>query len=100
MDLIDCLHGIQMVDTRVKAYFVHDNDASGFCTLLQRPNCRRNVACRDDMRVAFDSCFNNQGMERVGNKRDNCIYGNDRIIERRSISNIKRDGRRARKALR
>jgi hypothetical protein len=100
MNLIDCLHGIQMVDTRVKAYFIHDNDASGFCTLLQCSNFRRNVACRDDMCVAFDSCFNNQNMERVGDERDNCIYGSNRIIERRSISNIKRDGRRARKALR
>ena len=100
MNLIDCLHGIQMVDTWIKAYFIHDNDASGFCTLLQCPNCRRNVACGDDMCVGFDSCFNNQNMERVGDKRDNCIDGSNRIIERRRISNIKRDGRRVRKALR
>jgi hypothetical protein len=52
------------------------------------------------MCVAFDSCLNNQNMESVGDKRDNCIYGSNRIIERRSISNIKRDGGRARKALR
>ena len=99
MNLIDCLYGIQMVDTRVKAYFIHDNDTSGFCTLLQCPNRMGNVACRDDMCVAFDSCFNNQNMERVGDERDNCIYCRNRIIERRCISNIKRDSLRARKAL-
>jgi hypothetical protein len=38
-------------------------------------------------------------MERVGDKRDNRIYGSDRIIELRSISNIKRDSLRSRKAL-
>ena len=100
MNLVDRLHGIQMVDTRVKAYFIHDNDASGFCTLLECPYSRRNVACRDDMCVALDSCFNNRNMERVGDKRDNCIYGSNRITERRSISNIKRESCRARKALR
>lgn len=100
MNLINRLHGIQMVDTRVKAYFIHDNDASGFCTVLQCPNRRRRVACRDDMCVAFDSCFNNQNMVRVRDKRDNSIYGGNSIIQRRSISNIKRDSRRAREAFR
>ncbi len=78
MNLIDRLHGIQMVNTRVKAYFIHDNDASGFYTLFQCPNRRRNVARCDDMCGGFDSCFNNQNMERVGDKRDNCIYGSRR----------------------
>jgi hypothetical protein len=39
-------------------------------------------------------------MQRVGDKRDNYIYGSNRIVERRKISNIKRDSRRAREALR
>lgn len=34
MNFIDCLHRIQMVDTRVKTDFIHDNDAGGFGTLL------------------------------------------------------------------
>jgi hypothetical protein len=34
MNFIDCLHGVQVVDTRVKADFIHDDDASGFNTLL------------------------------------------------------------------
>jgi hypothetical protein len=34
MNLIDCLHGVQVVDTRVKTNFVHDNDTSGFYSIL------------------------------------------------------------------
>lgn len=51
------------------------------------------------MCVAFDSCFDNQNVVRVGDKRDNCIYGSNRIMQRSSISNIKGDSRRSRKAL-
>ena len=34
MNFVDCLHSVQMVDTRVKADFIHDDDAGGFDTLL------------------------------------------------------------------
>ena len=34
MNFIYCLHGVQMVDTRVKANFIHDDDAGGFDTIL------------------------------------------------------------------
>jgi hypothetical protein len=99
MNLIDCFHGVQVVDTRVKADFIHDDDASGFDTLLQCPNCRRDVACCNNMCVAFDSSFNDRNMERVRDKRDNSIDSCNSIVERRGISNVKRDSRRSRKAL-
>lgn len=34
MNLIDCLHGVQVVYTRVKTNFIHDNDTSGFYSIL------------------------------------------------------------------
>ena len=34
MNLIDCLYGVQVVDTRVKTDFIHDNDTSGFDSTL------------------------------------------------------------------
>lgn len=34
MDLVDCLHCVQVVDTRVKADLIHDDDASDLDTFL------------------------------------------------------------------
>jgi hypothetical protein len=75
MNLIDCLHGVQVVDTRVKTNFIHYNDASSFYSILQCPDCRGDIACRDDVCFAFYGGFNDMNMERVRNKRDNCIDG-------------------------
>jgi len=34
MNVIDCLHCVQVVDTRIKADFIHDDDAGSLDTLL------------------------------------------------------------------
>lgn len=34
MNFIDSFHSVQVVDTRVEADFIHDDDASSFNTLL------------------------------------------------------------------
>jgi len=89
-----------MVDTRVKTNFIHDNDAGGFYSILKCPNRRRDVTCRDDVRVTFDGSLNDRSMEGVRNKRNNCIYGSDGSLECRGIGDVKGYGRRIRKALR
>lgn len=89
-----------MVDTRVETNFIHDNDASGFYSILKRPDRWRDVTCRDDVCVTFDGSFNDRSMEGVGDKRNDCIHGCDGSLERRGISDVKGYGRRVRKALR
>ena|SRR5260221_4734448 len=89
-----------MVDTRVKTDFIHDNDAGGFYSILKPPDRWRDVACRDDVRVTFDGSFDDRSMEGIRDKRNNCIYGCDRSLERSGISDVKGYGRRVRKALR
>ena len=99
MNLINCLHGIQVVDTRIKTNFIHDNDASGFNPTLKRLDRGRDITCRDDVCLAFDGSFNDRNMESVRDERNNCIYSRDGGLERRGISDIKRYSRRAGKAL-
>jgi len=100
MNLIDRLYCIQVVDTRVKTYFIHDYNACGFDTLFQSPNCRRDVAGRNDVFFGFDSGFDDRNMVRVRNKRDNYINGSDGLLERKSIRDVERDSGRSGKALR
>jgi hypothetical protein len=81
MNLIDRLHCVQVVDTRVKAYLIHDYDACGSDTLFQSPNRRRDVTGRDNVFFGFDGGFDDRNMERVRDKRDNYINSSDGLLE-------------------
>lgn len=79
-----------MIDSRVKANFIHYDDASGLDTLFQSADRRRYIARGDDVRFPLDSSFDNGRMVGVWDKGDDHIYSTDGGLQCRSVGDVER----------
>ena len=81
MNLTDRLDSIQVIDSRVEPDLIH-YDNPGFLSLfIKLPDRRRDVASRDDVRLALDGCLDHGGVVRVGDEGDNKIVICDCTLE-------------------
>lgn len=81
VNLADSLNGVQMVDTRVKANLVHDDDPSLLRLFVELPDSRRNVAGGHDIGLALDGGLDDSGVVGIGNERDDEIVGSNFALE-------------------
>ena len=75
VDLVNRLHGIQVIDTRVKTDLVHYDDASFACSCIKFGHRRGDVARRHNVSLTFNGGFNDGSMISVRDKRDDQIVG-------------------------
>jgi hypothetical protein len=71
VDLVNCLDGIQVIDARVDAHFVQDDDTCFLDLVLQGSHGRRNIAGSDDIRFALDGGLDHVCVMCVRHERDN-----------------------------
>lgn len=96
MYLVDCLDGVQVIDTRIKSDLIHDNDTSLLHLSFQLLHRRANVAGGDDVSFALDGGLDHGGVIGVGNERYNEVVCSDESVQRLRVIHIDRDGRGAR----
>ena len=94
MDLVDELHGVQVVDTRVEANLVHDHDTSLLDLLLKLTDPRADIARRDHIRLALDRGLDDGNMVDVRNERDNEVVVRDSLLERSGVGHVERHASR------
>lgn len=81
-----------MINARVKANLIHDNDARPFHLLIQLTHSRTHIACCDYMCLAFDGRLDDGRMVGIRNQRDNKIDIGNGSFERTSGVDVKGDG--------
>jgi len=90
--LVDGLDGVQVVDTRVEADLVHDDDTCLLGRFFESSHCGRDVAGGDDMSFALDSCLDYCSVVSVRNEGDDQVVGGDSGFKCSRIIDIQRDG--------
>ena len=86
--LVDRLDRVKVVDTRVQAYLVHDDDARLLDLLLELADAGRDVARRDDVRLALDRGLDDVHVVDVRHERDDEVVLRDRLLERRLLCRV------------
>lgn len=97
VDLLNGLYGVQVVDTRVKANLVHDNDTSILGSLVKLTYGWRDVASSDDVGLTLDSGLDNSSVVGIRDQRDDEVMGSDGGLESLGVVHIEGDGTGARK---
>jgi len=90
--LVNGLDGVQVVDTRVEANLVHDNNTCFLGRFFEGSHRGRDVASGDDMSLALDSCLDYYSVVSVRNEGDNEVVGGDSGFKCSCIIDIQRDG--------
>ena len=73
MDLVDCFHGIEVVNSGIKSNFIHDDDPGFPRCCIELTHGRRDVTRCNNMSLSFDSGANNIRMVCIRNQGDNEI---------------------------
>jgi hypothetical protein len=89
MHLVDCLDRIQMVDTRVKTNFVHDNDTRFFGLLIKFKHCGGNIAGCDDMDLGLYCGLDDSRVVCIRDQRDDEIMCSDLSLEIAGVVDVK-----------
>lgn len=99
MDLADGLNSVQVIDTRVKADLVHNDDTSLLRLLVEFSDSRGNVAGGHNVGLPFDGGLDDGGVVGIGDERDDEVVGSNFALEVSSGVNVKGDGARVGKAI-
>jgi hypothetical protein len=81
MNFVNCFDSVQMIDTRVEADLVHDDDPCFLCLRVELPHSGRNVAGSHNMSFALDCRLDNGCVVRVWNEGNDEVVGSDLNIE-------------------
>ena len=92
MYLVDGLDSVQVVNTRIEADLIHDNDASLLDRFVESAHRRRDVASGDDMSLSLNSCLYYCGVVSVRNKGDYKVVVGNSGFKCSRIVDIQRDG--------
>lgn len=95
----DRLHSVEMVNTRIKANFVHNGDARLLAVFLELQHGRRDVGSGHDVGLGADTRLNDQGVEGVRDQGDGQIDLLKGLVEGGIIVNVEGDGRGVLEAL-
>jgi hypothetical protein len=80
VDFIDRLDGVEVIDTRVKADFVHNNDTGFTSSSIEFTHRRRHITRRDNVSLALDSGFDDGGVVGVRNEGNNKIMSGNLLL--------------------
>lgn len=88
----DGLNGIEMVNARIKANFVHNGDARLLAVFLELQHSRRDVGGSHDVRLGADTGLDDQGVEGVRDQGDGQVDLFQGLVEGGIIVNVEGDG--------
>ena len=73
MDLINDLHSVQVIDTRIQPNLIHYDDSSFLSSGVELTHSRGDVTGSDDVSLAFDSSFDDLSMIGIRDQRDDDV---------------------------
>lgn len=105
MHLVDRLDGVDVVDTRVEADLVHDDNACLLDLLFELADAGADVACRDDVRLTLDRCLDDIDVVSVRNERDDEVVLRDLLLKLGALlrllrASVQREGGRVGQVIR
>lgn len=105
MHLVDRLDGVDVVDTRIEADLVHDDNACLLDLLFELADAGADVACRDDVRLTLDRCLDDIDVVSVRNERDDEVVLRDLLLKLGALlrllrASVQREGGRVGQVIR
>ena len=88
--LVDDLDRVQVVHTRIETDLVHDHDPRLLDLVLELADAGRDVARRDDVRLALDRGLYDVDVVDVGHERDDEVVLRDLLLERGPLLRVLR----------
>ena len=90
MDLVNELHGVQVVDTRVEANLVHDHDTGLLDLVLEFANARADVARSDNVGLTLDGSLDDRDVVDVRDERNDKVVLCNSLLQNCAVCHIER----------
>jgi len=96
VDLVNGLDRVEVIDTRVKADLVEDDDSGVLGSLIELAHGGGDVGGSNDVGLALDSGFDDSSVVGVGDEGNNKVVLSNSGLERLGVVDIEGDGSGAR----